>query len=625
MAVALARGARRALEVEHMRHVERLVESNVRSAHMGSNPGRLSRVRGYLRLLADRARLSLPLDEAEWTPEHRWQEVYLCLRSGLAEEALRVLGRHRDVLGCPELSLWLEEWVARGGVVRPHTAKRVGEQCLRLMTAAVPLQQRNVHALLLHVLVAGDVEMHDRFLAEYRHFFVNIEDFLWFKLGLVRRYDASRTGIDYSVADMQRALNQFGPHHYSRDGVRPLLYATVLVCSLQFHAAVDFILHDPIGAQGHAVDAVHVAIALQNDGLFDAAPPLVNVGVAEGAWRLNAAAVVHAYARQQFLERFGGDASVLAALDYMVTAAACSPDPWTAGVVLLQELVTTTHAYGLLLGPGEVVTLASPAAQLAGAAGTDTSTSTGAGVGVGAGAGASAGAGARHPTPASTTSTTTTVSDVRRMVEQVAERCLDAAQNEAATELFLSADRPEAALVLLVGRVSDLIASAPAHDLGLLCASLEFRELERRGKAACARVVARDPTAAVVNDFQTLLCVARLLEADRRQAWGVAGEVLRSELLVQYVPERVEEVGMCLARARGSAVVRGHLDSVLQATARVLEAELRMGGSGVGVRVDAVCEVAGGLQFARACELLVRLGRTVHAGAGGGEGGETYP
>ena len=58
--------------------------------------------------------------------------------------------------------------------------------------------------------------------------------------------------------------------------------------------------------------------------------------------------------------------------------------------------------------------------------------------------------------------------------------------------------------------------------------------------------------------------------------------MLRSELLVQYVPERVEEVGMCLARARGSAVVRGHLDSVLQATARVLEAELRMGGSGVG-------------------------------------------
>ena len=36
--------------------------------------------------------------------------------------------------------------------------------------------------------------MHDRFLSEYRVFFSNIEDFLWFKLALVRCYEKQPGG-----------------------------------------------------------------------------------------------------------------------------------------------------------------------------------------------------------------------------------------------------------------------------------------------------------------------------------------------------------------------------------------------------------------------------------------------
>lgn len=45
------------------------------------------------------------------------------------------------------------------------------------------------------------------------------------------------------------------------------------------------------------------------------------------------------------------------------------------------------------------------------------------------------------------------------------QRCRDAAQHEAATELFLAAGRPGEALALLVRRMSDLVATAPEGEV----------------------------------------------------------------------------------------------------------------------------------------------------------------
>lgn len=65
----------------------------------------------------------------------------------------------------------------------------------------------------------------------------------------------------YTLADLQSYLGQFPATHYSHGGREPLLYATVLLLSLQFRAAVAFLAQHP-SARDYRVDAPHLAIAL---------------------------------------------------------------------------------------------------------------------------------------------------------------------------------------------------------------------------------------------------------------------------------------------------------------------------------------------------------------------------
>ena len=65
----------------------------------------------------------------------------------------------------------------------------------------------------------------------------------------------------YALADLQAYLQQFPGAHYSAQGREPLLYATVLLLSLQFRAAVAFLARDG-SARDYRVDAPHLAIAL---------------------------------------------------------------------------------------------------------------------------------------------------------------------------------------------------------------------------------------------------------------------------------------------------------------------------------------------------------------------------
>lgn len=65
----------------------------------------------------------------------------------------------------------------------------------------------------------------------------------------------------YTLGDLQTYLQQFPAAHYSHNGRKPLLYATVLLLSLQFKAAVAFLAQDA-STRDYRSDAVHLAIAL---------------------------------------------------------------------------------------------------------------------------------------------------------------------------------------------------------------------------------------------------------------------------------------------------------------------------------------------------------------------------
>ena len=71
-----------------------------------------------------------------------------------------------------------------------------------------------------------------------------------------------RAGSDaYRLADLQAYVVRWPAEHYSGQGREPLLYAMVLLLTLQPRTAVAFLARHP-SAGSFRVDAVHLAIAL---------------------------------------------------------------------------------------------------------------------------------------------------------------------------------------------------------------------------------------------------------------------------------------------------------------------------------------------------------------------------
>lgn len=101
-----------------------------------------------------------------------------------------------------------------------------------------------LHKLAVYVALLGDRTSHEQFLREVPNFFSTMEDFLWFKLAIIREAASVNSSVDivrYTLLDLQTYLNSFKREHYSKGGKEPLLFVQVLLLSLQFRSAVNFL------------------------------------------------------------------------------------------------------------------------------------------------------------------------------------------------------------------------------------------------------------------------------------------------------------------------------------------------------------------------------------------------
>jgi hypothetical protein len=58
----------------------------------------------------------------------------------------------------------------------------------------------------------------------------------------------------FCIVDLQAYLRQFPSKHYSCEGRDPLMYVSVLLLSLQFKAALHYMLNDPAAAAYRVCD-----------------------------------------------------------------------------------------------------------------------------------------------------------------------------------------------------------------------------------------------------------------------------------------------------------------------------------------------------------------------------------
>lgn len=417
----------------------------------------------------------------------------------------------------------------------------------------------------------------------------------------------------------------------------------------QPHAAAAFFAGDPNAARSRGADAAHLALALEADGLLASAPPVAGVAPA-GALRLAPADVVASYARSVFLRPpadSGPDARVEGACEYF-SAAADAVDGaggWTssrprgadarqaaassaaesngdparpsvafgARAALLQELIVSTRAYATLLGRP--------------------SGGWGAVAPLGADARAARASGLPPPPPRGLAARLAGPGvDVDALLAEVARRCRNAAQCEAAAEISLARGDAAGALGLVVARLGDLLSSAAGPEAAELADTPEWVALARRGEAAAAMGMGMGDggaaTSAAAGDLEALRALAALTSAERRgrprAALDAAGRLSR------FLPGPGEGPGAaslrCARAAAASPVVLPHMGEALVALAGALAAqaddalgrdatpELR----GVAARAEAAADVAGHLGQGRACRALFDLGRRLRA-AGGGE------
>ncbi|XP_057864951.2 nuclear pore complex protein NUP93A isoform X2 [Cryptomeria japonica] len=270
-------GARRHLEAGYEKYILDTIHSHAAQAALGGATGNLQRIRAFLRVrLRDHPVLDFDASDGRRHPpvDTTWQQIYFCLRTGYYDEARSVAQSSRvSQMFAPQLA----EWISSGGMVSSGTSTLVAEECERMLRLGDRAGRAGYdkHKLLLYAIVSGSRQQIDRLLRDLPTLFSTIEDFLWFKLAVVRDTGGASSSLalvpeglaPYSLEDLQNYLNKFEPSYYTKNGKDPLVYPYVLLLSIQLQLAVQYLTKEA-GNEGYNIDAVHISIALADHGVL---------------------------------------------------------------------------------------------------------------------------------------------------------------------------------------------------------------------------------------------------------------------------------------------------------------------------------------------------------------------
>ncbi|XP_065865847.1 nuclear pore complex protein NUP93A-like [Euphorbia lathyris] len=367
--MSLIIGARRHLEWGHEKYIMDTIQSHPAQAALGGAVGNLQKVRAFLRIrLRDYGVLDFDAGDTRRQPpvDTTWQQIYFCLRTGYYDEARNIVLSSR---ASQQFAPLLTEWINTGGMVPPEIAAAASDECEKMlrMVDRVGRAAYDKKKLLLYAIVSGSRRHIDRLLRDLPTLFNTIEDFLWFKLSVVRDTHSGTSSVvlnegsvPYSLEDLQGYLNKFESSYYTKNGKDPLVYPYVLLLSIQLQKAVLH-LSKEVADEGYDVDAVHISIVLSDHGVLS---ELAGSGQTLGL--MDAYAEVSSIIRQ-YGSVYIRNGNLAVALEYYAQAAATvggGEVSWTGrGNVdqqrqkslmlkqLLTELLLQDGGIYLLLGP----------------------------------------------------------------------------------------------------------------------------------------------------------------------------------------------------------------------------------------------------------------------------------
>lgn len=282
--------ARHHLEMRYLEYIQESVYRSLSQAQLGGVPGTYQLVRSFLNL---RQANSIPgLEDGSVAGQPLWALVFYCMRCGNLQDALSAL---RNAQSCAEFAACLQEYIqSEDQRLSPSSEARLQLNYKRTVRSSTDPFKRAVYCLLARCDVADN---HPDVCSK-------TDDYMWLKLCQVQfESEGSPATHPTPAADkvtlpqlQALLLEEYGEGHFNA-AQQPYLYFQVLLLTVQFEAAIEFLSRQEL-LQTHAV---HFAIALQDMELLnltDSTQSKLLVKDPTGVRRLNFARLVIGYTRR---------------------------------------------------------------------------------------------------------------------------------------------------------------------------------------------------------------------------------------------------------------------------------------------------------------------------------------
>ncbi|GAB5593208.1 nuclear pore complex subunit [Umbelopsis nana] len=281
--------------------------------------------------------------------EHPWANIFYHMRAGLNKEALEYIKNNQSVFkSAPSIAEYFEAYLAdlTDRSMTDLTRSRIQleyDQMSRNTAEPIDPYKFAVYKIM------GRCELNKRTLP---HITNSTEDWLWLQLCLIREPVPGFTNSgDYTLADLQKILQRYGPDHFDPHRSNPWNYITLLLLTLQFEQVVNQLyaikwqieaVHFAIGFAAHGVIRTTTDTQRQKEGLLI----IDDIGVPT----LNFVHLIHQYSLLFTISNPEIAFQYLLTISVLDDGNSNNKRATELCRSYIEELVTNTRAYSVLLG-----------------------------------------------------------------------------------------------------------------------------------------------------------------------------------------------------------------------------------------------------------------------------------